>query len=271
MARKKKAKFYAVRMGHKPGVYQTWEKCRLQVEGYPNADYKSFSTLKHAEDYLNGMAVTESQPSEPLEIETRVTIPQFLPPAAAKALDEALRKQVVIYTDGACVGNPGPGGYAAVLIHGEVRKELSAGFRLTTNNRMEILACIAGLQALKKPCDVTIYSDSKYVVNTMTKSWALRWRKHGWKRKDKSGEWKEALNQDLWIQMLELCERHRVRFQWVRGHDGNAGNERCDELARAEAAAPVGALGVDSIYESPHRKSVAAPSGGSLPEQERLL
>src|SRR5215470_16158761 len=105
-------------------------------------------------------------------------------------------KRVVIYTDGACVGNPGPGGYGVVLIHGERRKELSGGFRMTTNNRMEILACVAGLQALKEPCEVTIYSDSQYVVNAMTKAWALNWKKRGWKRTEKNGELKGALNAD---------------------------------------------------------------------------
>jgi ribonuclease HI len=155
-------------------------------------------------------------------------------------------KQVVIYTDGACVGNPGPGGYGVVLLYGERRKEISGGFRLTTNNRMEILACIAGLQALKEPCDVTIYSDSQYVVNAMTKSWAIRWRERGWKRKE-HGQLKDALNSDLWAQMLDLCEQHAVRFEWVRGHNGNEGNERCDQLARAAAAE--GERQVDSEYE----------------------
>src|SRR4029079_7170129 len=117
-------------------------------------------------------------------------------------------KRVEIYTDGACTGNPGPGGYGVVLLHREQKKELSAGYRLTTNNRMEILACIAGLRALKEPCDVVIYSDSKYVVNAMTKSWALRWKSQGWKRKEKNGEFRDALNPDLWTEMLELCDRH---------------------------------------------------------------
>src|SRR5215471_14030749 len=114
-------------------------------------------------------------------------------------------KEVVIYTDGACIGNPGPGGYGVVMNYREYRKELSAGFRLTTNNRMEILGCVAALSALKEPCCVTLYSDSQYVVNTMTKSWALNWKRRGWKRKDKGGELVDALNVDLWQQMLELC------------------------------------------------------------------
>jgi len=161
-------------------------------------------------------------------------------------------KHVVIYTDGACTGNPGPGGYGVIMIHGSNRKEFSAGFRLTTNNRMEIWACIAALQALKEECEVTIYSDSRYVVDAMTKSWALAWRSRGWKRKE-NGRLKDALNADLWAQMLDLCDKHRVRFEWVRGHDGNEGNERCDEMARNAASA--GALGIDAVYEALRGKS----------------
>ena len=160
----------------------------------------------------------------------------------------AAKKIVEIYTDGACTGNPGPGGYGVLLIYSDRRKELSAGFRLTTNNRMEILACIAGLQALKEPCAVTLYSDSKYVVDSVTKEWAVKWRKQGWKRKDKDGTWKDALNADLWAQLLELCDRHQVQFQWVRGHDGNEGNERCDQLART--AATLDELERDVFYEA---------------------
>jgi ribonuclease HI len=157
-------------------------------------------------------------------------------------------KEVVIYTDGACIGNPGPGGYGVVMNYREHRKELSAGFRLTTNNRMEILGCVAALSALKEPCRVTLYSDSQYVVNTMTKSWALNWKRRDWKRKDKRGDLVDALNVDLWQQMLELCDKHTVQFKWVRGHNGNEGNERCDELARAAAAAKM--LGIDAAYEA---------------------
>jgi ribonuclease HI len=164
-------------------------------------------------------------------------------------------KFVVMYTDGACTGNPGPGGYGVVLIHGSHRKELSAGFRMTTNNRMEILGCIAGLLALRAPCEVLVYSDSKYVVDAMTKSWAVRWRNQGWKRKDKNGGWQNALNSDLWAQMLDLCDQHKVTFNWVRGHSGNKENERCDELARAAAAA--GQWAIDAAYES--RNMIGTP------------
>ena len=176
---------------------------------------------------------------------------------------DARLKRVVIYADGACVGNPGPGGYGVVLIHGDQRKELSAGFRLTTNNRMEILGCIAGLQALRQACEVTIYSDSKYVVNSMTKAWALKWRRKGWKRKDENGNEKDVLNVDLWIQMLELCDKHRVRFEWVRGHAGNKGNERCDQLARAAAAS--GRLAIDAPYEKPVKREATQEARAGSP------
>jgi ribonuclease HI len=158
-------------------------------------------------------------------------------------------KDVVIYTDGACTGNPGPGGYGVILLYGNVRKELSAGFRLTTNNRMEMWGCIAGMVALKEACNVTLYSDSRYVVDAMTKAWVDRWSKNNWQRQS-DGKWQRVLNVDLWIQIADLCQKHRVRFEWVRGHDGNEGNERCDELARS---AILGTLGIDSEYEANRR------------------
>ncbi len=140
-------------------------------------------------------------------------------------------KKVTIYTDGACLGNPGPGGYGVVLLHGEHRKELCGGFARTTNNRMELLACIRGLEALKYPCDVSLYSDSRYVVDGISKGWAARWRRNNWMRT----RTEQALNADLWQRLLELTERHRVRFHWVRGHAGNTENEVCDRLATTAA------------------------------------
>jgi len=142
-------------------------------------------------------------------------------------------KQVTIYTDGACFGNPGPGGYGVVLLYGTRRKELSGGFRLTTNNRMELMAAIAGLQSLKTPCDVTLHTDSQYVVNAVNKGWAQRWRQQGWMRNKTD----RAVNPDLWELLLDLCARHRVAFIWVRGHAGDPENERCDELSKRAAAA----------------------------------
>ncbi len=153
-------------------------------------------------------------------------------------------KKVTIYTDGGCIYNPGPGGYGVVLIYGKHRKELSRGFRLTTNNRMELLAVISGLEALKAHCRVTVHSDSQYVVNAIEKGWARRWRAKGWWRNKEE----KAVNPDLWERLLLLCERHEVTFRWVRGHAGNKENERCDELARAAATGPN--LAVDADYEA---------------------
>jgi ribonuclease HI len=241
-------KFYAVMHGHRPGIYMSWPECQSQVDGFPKAVYKGFRSRAEAEAWLKGVTTPRVIIPPPLEIEPAVSVPQFLPGIID---DRSTRKSVVIYSDGACSPNPGPGGYGTLILHGDQRKELSAGFRLTTNNRMEILGCVAGLLALKQPCNVTIYSDSQYVVNAMSKSWAYRWRKHQWKRREKTGELKDVLNTDLWIQMLELCDRHQVSFNWVRGHAGNQGNERCDELARA--AATNGHLGIDAVYENAER------------------
>jgi ribonuclease HI len=137
-------------------------------------------------------------------------------------------------------------------MYGDIRKELAKGFRLTTNNRMEILGCLSGLQALREPCEVTVYSDSRYVVDAMTKFWAVNWRRNGWKRKAGTG-WAPASNADLWAPMLEICETHKVDFNWVRGHAGNAGNERCDELARMAAIAED--LAIDRVYEELRRET----------------
>jgi ribonuclease HI len=143
-------------------------------------------------------------------------------------------KDVTIYTDGACTGNPGPGGYGIVLLFGDHRKELSGGYKRTTNNRMEMMAVIVGLQSLKEPCAVTLYSDSKYVVDAIQKGWAVRWRAKGWMRNKKD----KALNPDLWQRLLDLCDQHQVEFRWVRGHAGDPENERCDRLAVMAAKQP---------------------------------
>ncbi len=153
--------------------------------------------------------------------------------------------KLVIYTDGACSGNPGPGGYGTVMQYGEQRKELSGGFRKTTNNRMELLAVIAGLEALNRPCEVTIFSDSKYIVDAVNKGWARRWQRNGWRRNRKE----RALNPDLWGRLLALLGKHTVTLQWVKGHAGNPGNERADALAVAATNAPN--LAVDEAYEAP--------------------
>ena len=143
---------------------------------------------------------------------------------------ELIMKNVEIYTDGACSGNPGKGGWGAVLVYGERKKELSAGAENTTNNRMELTAVIEALKALRVPCRVTLTTDSKYVCDAINKNWLYSWKSNGWKKADK----KPALNVDLWEELLPLLEKHEVEFIWVKGHSGHPYNERCDEMAVSE-------------------------------------
>lgn len=139
-------------------------------------------------------------------------------------------KTVTLYTDGACSGNPGPGGWGAILEYNGHQKEFSGGEKKTTNNRMELTAVIRGLEALKEPCQVELYSDSKYVIDALKKGWAMCWQKKGWIKSDK----KPALNPDLWERLLELTKLHTVHYHWVKGHADNPMNNRCDELAVAQ-------------------------------------
>jgi ribonuclease HI len=162
-------------------------------------------------------------------------------------------KDVILYTDGACQDNPGPGGYAALLRYGGHCKELSGGYRRTTNNRMELMAVIAGLRALKTRCAVRVHSDSRYVVDGIMKGWARAWRARGWRRKGGT-----TANADLWAVLLELCERHEATFIWVRGHAGDPDNERCDQLAQAATSA--GEQAVDEGYEAGPSAAPAEPS-----------
>ena len=136
-------------------------------------------------------------------------------------------KHVYIYTDGACSGNPGAGGWGAILRFGSAEKELCGGEKMTTNNRMELTAVIEGLSALKEPCEVTLTSDSKYVIDSITKGWVYGWKRNGWVKSDK----KPALNVDLWEKLLGLLAKHKVEFVWIKGHAGHEENERCDRLA----------------------------------------
>lgn len=136
-------------------------------------------------------------------------------------------KKIEIYTDGACSGNPGKGGWGAILVYGKNEKELCGGAKETTNNRMELTAVIEALSALKEPCEVTLATDSKYVCDAINKKWVYSWQKNGWKKADK----KPALNVDLWEKLLPLLEIHKVEFVWIKGHDGHIYNERCDALA----------------------------------------
>ncbi len=141
-------------------------------------------------------------------------------------------KKINIYTDGACSGNPGPGGWGAVLEYNGTKKEISGGEADTTNNRMELTAFIKALEILKEPCDITLCSDSKYVIDGLQKGWAKNWRAKNWIKSDR----KPALNSDLWALLLDLTERHKLSYVWIKGHAGHAENERCDALAVQQAA-----------------------------------
>ena len=138
-------------------------------------------------------------------------------------------KKVIIYTDGACSGNPGPGGWGTVLLYGKFEKEMSGGEKNTTNNRMELMAVIRGLEALNEPCRVDLFTDSQYIVNAINKGWVHKWRANNWMKNPKEA----AKNPDLWKQILALLKTHQVTFHWIRGHGDNVYNNRCDQLAVA--------------------------------------
>jgi ribonuclease HI len=165
----------------------------------------------------------------------------------------AERPHVRIYTDGGCKPNPGPGGYGVVLLHPKKRAEVTGGFRLTTNNRMEILAAIKGLEMLKLPCHVVLHSDSQYLVSAISKGWAVKWQRNHWRLYNKE----PAKNADLWEQLLRLCQIHQVEFRWVRGHAGNRENERCDQLS--QAARHPSQLPPDEGYENSPDRDGAVP------------
>lgn len=152
-------------------------------------------------------------------------------------------KTVTIYTDGACLGNPGAGGYGIILIYNQHRKTLAGGYQQTTNNRMEMIAAIKGLEALNCPCRVTLFSDSRYLVDAMSKGWAKKWKAQNWMRNARE----KAKNPDLWHSLLELCAVHQVEFRWVRGHAGHPENEACDRLAIE--AAKSSNLSIDEGYK----------------------
>ena len=227
---------YAVAKGHKPGIYAEWfgeHGAEIQVKGCAGARYKGFSSRAEAEAWLREVsAQVSSAPHRASGEKTeKASVRKSLVKKASKESAPHLTgkhgEQVVIYSDGGCSYNPGPGGYGVVLLHGDNRVELCGGFARTTNNRMELIGCIKGLEALDRPCPAHIYTDSQYVVNGIEKGWAKKWRANNWKR---SGN-EPAENPDLWTRLLDLCEKHDVRFHWVRGHDGNTENERCDVLA----------------------------------------
>lgn len=227
-------KYYAILSGRKPGIYDSWSAAQEQVTGYTGAKFKGFPTRKEAEAWMKNPTFT------PSGVRAKGKATPSISDTSPKT------GEVTIYTDGGARCNPGPGGYGIVQIYNGQRKEISGGYQLTTNNRMELMACIVALRELEhrdKP--VTLYSDSGYVVNGIVKGWAKNWRRKGWIKADK----KPAINPDLWAELLDLVEDLNITFKWVKGHAGNPMNERCDELA--VAAAKEEGLPVDVGYKAP--------------------
>lgn len=217
-----KKKFYAVASGYRPGIYDNWPEAQAQVKGFAGAVYKGFPTRAEAEAWI-------SKPSYS-PVAGRNTRGGSSVKSEAGGSDEPRPGGITIYTDGGARNNPGPGGYGVVQIHEGKQSELSGGFRLTTNNRMELMGCIVALRELKrKDLPINLYSDSSYVVNGISKGWARGWRKRGWVKSNNE----PALNSDLWAELLDLIEGLDITFHWVRGHSGNPYNERCDQLAVA--------------------------------------
>ncbi len=217
----KSKKYYAVARGHRPGIYTAWfgpGGAEEQIRGVAGALYRGFSTLAEAQEWLK-------TPHSGKAASGRVN------PSGASTTSAPTPGTIMIYTDGGCRENPGPGGYGAIIVEGDRQAELSGGFGLTTNNRMELTACITALKALTAPSDVILHSDSRYVVNGISKGWARKWRANNWMRTKSEA----AENSDLWEQLLALCDLHHVTFVWVRGHAGHPENERCDKLATAAA------------------------------------
>jgi ribonuclease HI len=235
-----KKKYYAVVNGRTPGIYIQWigtNGAESQVNGFPGSIYKGFPTLAEAEEWYKQASAAHGYPTTKATASGSnpdVEVARHSGAQAAELGHEAALAEgkVVIYTDGACIGNPGPGGYGVVILSGRKRVELSGGYKPTTNNRMEIMACIAALDTLEQPSQVVLYSDSQYVVKGISENWARNWRARNW-RKSGGGR---AENSDLWSKLLDLCDRHRVQFEWIRGHVGTEENERCDILSMQAAS-----------------------------------
>lgn len=213
-----KKKFYAVAVGRKKGVFIDWATTEQQVKGFAGAKYKSFTTEKEALSWIDD-PVYEKKTGKPTERK----------PAAKVNFG---KNDIIIYTDGGSINNPGPGGYGAVIEIDGKRQEFSGGFRRTTNNRMEMTAAIVALQEVgETKRKIHLFSDSSYLVNGVQKGWARKWQSKGWKKSD--GQ--DAVNIDLWQNLLYLLDSLNVTFHWVKGHAGHELNERCDKLAVAAA------------------------------------
>lgn len=238
-------RFYVVLKGLNPGIYDVWAGqggAQEQVKSFPGAVYKGFATREEAGEYA-ARSGYPNLPDRTTGRHTEAVQPRSQAPVRRENRGEPWSRElcapeqgVEIYADGGSINNPGPGGYGVVIREGNRRRELSGGFRLTTNNRMELTAVIVGLRSLEagpaKP--VSVYTDSRYVVDGMSRGWAKRWKRQGWMRDARH----RAENIDLWSVLLDLSERYQPRFVWVKGHAGIAENERCDALAKQAASRP---------------------------------
>jgi ribonuclease HI len=230
-----KHKCYAVVKGRKPGIYGQWfglDGAETQINGFPGAVYKGFSSQGEAEDWFRKQLHSKNSQDRPDRQKGTPTGKTHRKEDHAAISEEPHKAalddgKTVIYADGGCIRNPGPGGYGVVLLHGEGREESSGGYRRTTNNRMELTACIKGLEMVREGASVIIFSDSRYVVNGIEKGWAERWKQNDWYRTDSE----KAENSDLWAQLLDLCNHNEVRLVWLKGHSGTTENERCDRLS----------------------------------------
>ncbi len=224
-----KKRYYVVVRGRKPGIYRHWEGAdgaAAQVLGFAGARFRGFPTYEEALRWAAQMGVEVSPRFEATPAEIAACPTSSLEAEVHDALQQG---KVVIFTDGSASPNPGPGGYGAVLRYGEHRREISGGEPHTTNNRMELRACIEALRRLKRPSEVVLYSDSRYLVESMNSGRVRGWHAQGWR--NERGE--KVKNADLWAELLALCQRHKVTFRWIRGHAGHPDNERCDRLAKA--------------------------------------
>lgn len=232
-----KKKFYAVAAGRSTGIFSDWATTEKQVKGFGGAKYKSFTTREEADAWLKDPVYKQGAGR-------RRTASGSGGNTGCPHLPED-PDTIVVFTDGGSINNPGPGGYGLVIEEAGKRREMSGGFRYTTNNRMEMMAALVALKELQH-CGkkIVLYSDSSYLVNGITKGWVRKWRLGGWRKSDG----KPVLNSDLWKELLRLQESMEVSFRWVKGHAGNELNERCDQLAVAAARRP--GQEPDLVYEN---------------------
>ena len=233
-------KFYAVAVGRSPGIFTDWATAEKQVKGFAAAKFKSFPTKAEAEAWLENPVYQKKEGKKNGHQEAGLPSPRL----------QHDPDTIIVFTDGGSINNPGPGGYGVVIEMNGKRRELSGGFRLTTNNRMEMMAAIVALRELQN-CGkkIYLYSDSSYLVNGITKGWARKWRSKGWQKSD--GQ--PVLNVDLWQELLKLLDGVEVSFNWVKGHAGNELNERCDRLAVAASRQPE--MVADVVYETSGQRS----------------